>query len=108
MSRLDKAVMNSGNYAFCMKYKSGFPIEFFARTNPFAEKRKALLSEIIHPDDYMPFCSAVNEIINGKGSGIRTHVRLKMGEEYRWFFMSAGADLSARARTPLCISFARR
>ncbi len=102
MSRLDKAVMNSGNYAFCMKYKSGFPIEFFARTNPFAEKRKALLSEIIHPDDYMPFCSAVNEIINGKGSGIRTHVRLKMGEEYRWFFMSAGADHPSKGATDFC------
>lgn len=102
MSKLDRAVMNSGNYAFCMKYKPGFPIEFFGKTNPFSDKKRALLSEIIHPDDYMPFCSAVNEIINGKGNGIKTHARLKADGEYCWFYMSAGAEHPSKGATDFC------
>lgn len=102
MSKLDRAVMNSGNYAFCMKYKPGFPIEFFGRTNPFSDKRKTLLSEIIHPDDYMPFCTEVNEIINGKGNSIKTHLRLKFDGEYRWLYMSAGAEHPSKGATDFC------
>ena len=102
MSKLDRAVMNSGNYAFFMKYKPGFPIEFFGKTNPFSDKRKTLLSEILHPDDYMPFCSIVNEVINGKGGSIKTHARLKMDGEYRWFFMSAGAEHPSKGATDFC------
>ena len=102
MSRLDKAVLNSGNYAFIMKYKSGFPIEFFGKTNPFSEKRKTMLSEVIHPDDYMPFCSMVNEVINGKGSEIKTHARLNTSGEYRWYYMSAAADHPEKGATDFC------
>lgn len=102
MSKLDRAVMNSGNYAFFMKYKPGFPIEFFGKTNPFSDKRKTLLSEILHPDDYMPFCSIVNEVINGKGGSIKTHARLKMDGDYRWFFMSAGAEHPSKGATDFC------
>lgn len=102
MSKIDRAVMNSGNYAFFMKYKPGFPIEFFGKTNPFSDKRKTLLSEILHPDDYMPFCSIVNEVINGKGGSIKTHARLKMDGEYRWFFMSAGAEHPSKGATDFC------
>ncbi len=102
MSKLDRAVNYSGNYAFCMKYKPGFPIEFFSKTNPFSDKRKALLSEILHPDDYMPFCSIVNEVINGKGCEIKTHARLKADGEYRWFHLSAGAEHPSRGATDFC------
>lgn len=92
MSRLEKAVSSSGNLAFTMKYRPDFPIEFLCGENRFSEEETALLGDIIHPDDYQPFCEMVGEIISGQSREIKAHVRLRSDEVYRWYYISAAPD----------------
>ena len=89
MSKLERALKYGGNLAFSMKYKAGFPIEFLGE-----DKDCTLMSNIIHPDDYMPFCEVVNDVIDGRIKQINTHLRLKIKETYRWYYISASPERS--------------
>ena len=99
--KLEKAVNVGGSCPFTMKYRSNFPITFLCTENPFTDKSTALLEEIIHPDDYMPFCEEINSIVNGKDTGIKVHARLNTRQGYRWFYISAVLDKTVKNETKL-------
>ncbi|MBD5128960.1 MAG: EAL domain-containing protein [Ruminococcaceae bacterium] len=92
MTGLEQAVRNSGNFAFVMKYQPDFPIEFLLGENPFSTEKTALLGDIICPEDYQPFCDIVSEVISGHQSGVKAHVRLNCGGEYRWYYIAAAPE----------------
>lgn len=92
MLGLEQAVRNSGNFAFAIKYQPDFPIEFLPGDNPFSEGKTALLGEIICPEDYQPFCDVVSDIVGGSAKEVKAHVRLKCGEEFRWYYISAAPE----------------
>lgn len=94
MTGLEKAVKNSGNFAFTMQYKPDFPISFFSDTNPFSENPTASLGSIIHPDDFQPFCDVIGDIISKQNSELKVHVRLKNNGHYRWHYVSAAPEFS--------------
>ena len=52
VSRLERAVASSGNYAFSIAFESGFPAEILSESNPFSDSNKVIMGEIVHPDDY--------------------------------------------------------
>ncbi len=91
MTQLERAVSASGNIAFSMKYSLGFPAEILSETNPFAEERMLRLSDIIHPDDYQPFCEVINDVVNGTSREIKVHSRLKTGSDYVWYYITGHA-----------------
>lgn len=92
MSGLEKAVVNSGNFAFFMQYKPDFPISFFCGDNPFSDSDTVSLGSIIHADDYQPFCDVISNIISGHAKDFKVHVRLKTLEHFRWFYISAAPE----------------
>lgn len=92
MLDLQKAIKNSGNYAFVMEFKPDFPIEVFGRDNPFSNNGHALLGDMIHPDDYMPLCEIISSIISGEKKEMSAHSRLRTNDGYRWFYISGAAD----------------
>lgn len=94
MSGLEKAVENSGNFAFAMQYKPDFPINFFCGDNPFSESKTVSLGKIIHPDDFQPFCDVISDIIGRHSEDLKVHVRLKTREHYRWYYVSAAPEFS--------------
>lgn len=85
----ETAILNSGNPAFTMKYKPDFPIRFFCGQNPFSMGDSVLLGDIIHPDDYQPFCEVVGDVIGKNRKSIKSHARLKCGDKYLWYYISA-------------------
>jgi hypothetical protein len=91
VTRLEKAVASSGNAAFSMKFNTGFPAEILSEPNPFSDKPTVILGDIIHPDDYQPFCEVVNEIVNGRCNEIKVHARILTDDEYKWYYISAHA-----------------
>ncbi len=91
MSRLERAVADSGSCAFAMKFCAGFPAEILSGCNPFSDGNSAVLGDIIHPDDYQPFCEVVNEIINGKVEEIKVHARILSDGAYKWYYISGRA-----------------
>ncbi len=91
MTQLERAVNGSGNVAFSMKYSLGFPAEILSDTNPFSDKSMIKLSDIIHPDDYQPFCEVINDIVNGTAREIRVHSRLKTGGDHVWYYITGTA-----------------
>lgn len=95
MSRLERALKNGGNFAFAMKYKAGFPVEFLGNNDAVP----TLMSSIIHPDDYMPFCEVVNDVIDGRSKRINTHSRLNLNGSYRWYYISASSERSEENST---------
>lgn len=95
MSKLERALKYGGSYAFSMKYKAGFPIEFLGDENREAE----MMSDLIHPDDYMPFCEEVNAVIDGRSRQINTHLRLNINGTYRWYFVCASPERSGENST---------
>ncbi len=92
MSRLEIAVADSGSCAFAMKFSTGFPAEILSGCNPFSDGNTAVLGDIIHPDDYQPFCEVINEIINGKVEEIKVHARILSDGNYKWYFISGRAS----------------
>lgn len=94
MLNLVQAILNSGCPAFTMKYKPDFPINFLCENNLFSDSDTVLLSDIIHPDDYQPFCEMVGEVIGNRCKYIKSHVRLKTGEKYLWYYISAAPQMS--------------
>lgn len=53
------------------------------------------MSDMIHPDDYQPFCEVINEIVNGSENELRVHARIMTGDEYKWYYISAAAQRRA-------------
>ncbi len=96
MTQLEEAVNGSGNIAFSMEMKMGYPLKILSEDCPFYkvqpiddEYQAVLLGDIIHPDDYQPFCEVINEAVNGAADNIKVHSRLKTGEnEYCWYYIS--------------------
>lgn len=91
MTELEKAVYSSGNVAFCMKFKLGFPADILSGQNPFGEGSEIKFSDVVHPDDYQPFCEVINDIVNGSGDEIKLHSRLKTNGEYIWYYITGAA-----------------
>ncbi len=91
MTQLERAVAGSGNIAFSMKYSLGFPAEILSESNPFSDNSMIKLSDIIHPDDYQPFCEVVNDIVNGSCREIKVHSRLKTGSDHVWYYITGTA-----------------
>lgn len=89
MSRLEKAVQSGGCSAFSMRFQTGFPAEILSEPNPFASGKNVVFGDIIHPDDYQPFCEVVNEIIIGRSDEIKVHARILTDGEYKWYYISA-------------------
>ncbi len=94
MPGLEKAVINSGNFAFEIQYKPDFPIKFFCGDNPFSDSNIVSLGKIIHPDDFQPFCDVISDIIGRHSEDLKVHVRLKTREHYRWYYISAAPEFS--------------
>lgn len=89
MTKLETAVQSGGNSAFSMTFATGFPAEILSTPNPFGEGSVVRFDEIIHPDDYMPFCEVMNEIINNRTNEAKFHARIMQDYDYRWFYISA-------------------
>jgi len=95
LTDLERAVSGSGNVAFCMKFKLGFPAEILSGSNPFCEGQQIKFGDIVHPDDYQPFCEIINNIVNGSDCEIRLHSRLKTAGEYVWYYITGSAVTGA-------------
>lgn len=89
MSKLEKALSCGGIIVFTMRYKPDFPIDFIHGGNPFCEADSALFGDIIHPDDYQPFCEIVGDIVNKRSGDLKAHARLLCGGSYHWYYISA-------------------
>ncbi len=95
LSKLDKAVKYGGCIAFSMKYKPDFPIEFLCGADEIAADGKiVLLGNIIHADDYQPFCDVIGDIISKRIPDVKAHARLKTTDGYRWYYISAKPDFA--------------
>lgn len=92
----EQAIKNSGCPAFIMQYKPDFPITFLCGENLFSENDTVLLGDIIHPDDYQPFCEIVGEVIGNRRKAVKSHVRLKTNGKYLWYYISAAPQTDKR------------
>lgn len=91
MTELEKAVRSSGNVAFRMRFSLGFPAAVLSGANPFGEGSEIKFGDIVHPDDYQPFCEVINSIVNGSAEEIKLHSRIKTNGEYIWYFITGAA-----------------
>ncbi len=91
MKKLEKAVNGSGHIAFCMKFKLGFPADILSDTNPFSDGKQIKFGDIVHPDDYQPFCEVINNIVNGSTREFKVHSRLNTGGDYIWYYIAGNA-----------------
>lgn len=82
----------SGNYAFSIAFSSGFPTEILSESNPFSDSNKVMMGDIIHPDDYQPFCEIIGELVSGRCDELKAHARIRTNGGYRWFYISAAAE----------------
>lgn len=89
MSKLEKMISHSGVIVFKMEYKPDFPIEFYLDDNPFTDKKRVLFGDLVHPDDYRPFCEIIDEIVNRRSDKLSAHARIMCGGAYHWFYISA-------------------
>ena len=87
MSKFQKAVADSGVIVFTMQYKPDFPLEFIF-DNPFGTGKKALFGDIVHPDDYQPFCEILNDMVSRRPDSLTAHARLMCGDAYQWYYIS--------------------
>lgn len=88
MTQLERAVAGSGHIAFSMEFKLGFPADILSGANPFSDGTQIRFGDIVHPDDYQPFCEVINDIVNGSGREIRVHSRLNTSGEFIWYYIS--------------------
>ena len=72
-----------------MRYKPDFPTDFHFGANPFSKDETVLFGDIVHPDDFQPFCEIINDIVNRRADNIKAHARIMCGGEFRWFYISA-------------------
>lgn len=92
MTNLERAVSSSGNAAFSMKLRPGFPADILSGVNPFGDGLQISFSGMIHPDDYQPFCEVVNDIVNGAAKEIRVHARLMVNNDFQWYYITGIAS----------------
>lgn len=109
LNKLERAVSGSGHIAFCMEFKSGFPAEIISGYNPFSDEDFIRFGDLIHPDDYQPFCEVINNIVNGSENSFKVHARLcpknDNGQhgEYAWYHINGSAERDENDRlTDLC------
>lgn len=95
MTNLERAVSSSGNAAFSMKLRPGFPADILSGVNPFGNGLQISFSGMIHPDDYQPFCEVVNDIVNGAAKEMKVHARLMVNSEFQWYYITAAASRGA-------------
>lgn len=88
MSKFQKAITASGVIVFTMKYKPDFPMEFIYN-NPFGTGKSALFGDIVHPDDYQPFCEILGDMVSRHSDTLTANARLMYEESYQWFYISA-------------------
>lgn len=88
MSRFPKAIADCGVIVFTMKYKPDFPMEFLY-SNPFGTGKSALFGDIVHPDDYQPFCEILNDMVARHSDTLTANARLTYDDSYQWFYISA-------------------
>ncbi len=89
MSKLEKMIVNSGVVVFKMEYKPDFPIEFYFDDNPFTKKKRAVFCDLVHPEDYRPFCEIIDEIVSRRTDKLAAHARMLCENTYHWFYISA-------------------
>ncbi len=86
------AVENSGNIAYTMSFHQGFPVSILAGSSPLGNAGDTVvIGEVIHPDDYQPFCEVMSMVIGGTADEIRLHARLNNGGEFQWFYITGKA-----------------
>lgn len=74
-----------------MKFKLGFPADILSDTNPFSDGKQINFGDIVHPDDYQPFCEVINNIVNGSTREFKVHSRLNIGGDYIWYYIAGTA-----------------
>ena len=89
MSKIQKAIADSGVIVFTMKYKPDFPMDFLYNSNPFGTGRSALFGDIVHPDDYQPFCEILSDLVSRHTDTLTANVRMTFDNSYQWFYISA-------------------
>ncbi len=86
---LSNAVENSGNVAFSMSFRQGFPAKILAGNSPLgATGDTIVMGEAVHPDDYQPFCEEISHVIAGTSDEIKVHARLNSDGEYQWYYIT--------------------
>ncbi len=86
---LSNAVENSGNVAFSMSFRQGFPAKILAGNSPLgATGETIVMGEAVHPDDYQPFCEEISHVIAGTSDEIKVHARLNSDGEYQWYYIT--------------------
>lgn len=98
MSKFQKAIADSGVVVFTMKYKPDFPVEFPYGNNPFGREKTLLFGDIVHPDDYQPFCEIVGDMVGRRLANLTAHARLKLDDGYQWFYISASPEYKKDGR----------
>lgn len=98
MTQLERAVAGSGHTAFSMKFRPGFPADILSGANPFSDGSRIKFGDIVHPDDYRPFCEVINEIVNGDGREFHVHSRLSTNGNYVWYYITGTAETDENGR----------
>lgn len=89
---LSNAVENSGNVAFSMSFRQGFPARILAGNSPLGTTGDTIvMGEAVHPDDYQPFCEEISHVIAGTSDEIKVHARLNSDGEYQWYYITGKA-----------------
>ena len=92
---LFRAVENSGNLAYTMSFRQGFPVRILAGESEFGGAGDTVvMGDTVHPDDYQPFCEVISRVIGGTEDRIGLHARLNCGGEYRWYYITGKARRS--------------
>lgn len=84
-----RAIESSGNLAFTMSFKQGFPARILAGKNPIGSAGDTIImGDVVHPDDYQPFCEVIAQVTAGTADEIKLHARLNNGGDYQWFYIT--------------------
>lgn len=94
-----RAVANSGNVAYSMSFRLGFPAKILAGNSPLGSAGDTIvMGDTVHPDDYQPFCEVISQVTAGTTDEIKLHARLNNGGEYQWFYITGKVR---RSDTPI-------
>ena len=89
---LFNAVENSGNIAYTMSFRQGFPVRILAGGSEFGGAGDTVvMGETVHPDDYQPFCEVISRVIGGTADEIKVHARMKCAGDYQWYYRKGTA-----------------
>lgn len=83
------AVESSGNIAYTMSFQQGFPMRILSGSSVIGNCGDIVkIGEIIHPDDYQPFCEEISRVISGHSAEIKLHARFKHDEDFLWHYIT--------------------